>query len=89
MGLTHFSILNSLDPNLNFSVIEPNKILRNILKKNINAKLYSDDSTLKESFDITLITTPPSLHLQLLNFSDVPEICECCNLSLSVAEYCC
>jgi predicted dehydrogenase len=69
MGLTHFSILNGLDPTLDFSVIEPNKILRNILKKNINAKFYADDSTLKEAFDITLITTPPSIHLQLLEKS--------------------
>lgn len=69
MGLTHFSILNGLDPNLNFSVIEPNKILSRILKKNINAKIFSDDSSFSNSFDITLITTPPSLHLQLLEQS--------------------
>ena len=36
MGLTHFSILNGLNPDLDFSVIEPNKILRKILQKNIN-----------------------------------------------------
>ena len=66
MGLTHFSILNGLNPNHKFSVIEPNKILRSILKKNINANFYADDSTLKEAFDITLITTPPSIHIQLL-----------------------
>ena len=69
MGLTHFSILNGLDPTLDFSVIEPNKTLRYILKKNINAKFYADDSTLKEAFDITLITTPPSIHLKLLEKS--------------------
>ena len=69
MGLTHFSILNGLNPDLNFSVIEPNKILRTILKKNLNAKFYADDLNLKEAFDITLITTPPSIHLQLLERS--------------------
>ena len=69
MGLTHFSILNGLNPDLNFSVIEPNKILRTILKKNLNAKFYADDSNLKEAFDITLITTPPFFHLQLLERS--------------------
>jgi predicted dehydrogenase len=69
MGLTHFSILNGLNLNLDFHLIEPNKILRNILKKNINAKFYADDSTLKEAYDITLITTPPSIHLQLLEKS--------------------
>lgn len=67
MGLTHFSILNGLNPNNNFSIIEPNKTIRNILKKNINAKFYPDDSTLLSAFDITLITTPPSIHLQLLD----------------------
>lgn len=69
MGLTHFSILNSLYPEIEFSVIEPNKILRTILKKNINAKFYSDDSSLEKAFDITLITTPPSIHLQLMKKS--------------------
>jgi len=69
MGLTHFSILNGLNPDLDFSVIEPNKILRKILQKNINAKFYADDSYLKQAFDITLITTPPSIHLQLLEKS--------------------
>jgi len=69
MGLTHFSILNSLNPEIKFSVIEPNKILRTILKKNINAKFYADDSSLNEAFDITLITTPPSIHFQLMQNS--------------------
>ena len=69
MGLTHFSILNGLNPDLDFSVIEPNKILRKILQKNIKAKFYADDSSLKQAFDITLITTPPSIHLQLLEKS--------------------
>jgi len=69
MGLTHYSILKGLNPDLKFSIIEPNKVLRLILKQNINANFYADDSELKEAFDITLITTPPSIHLQLLNSS--------------------
>ena len=69
MGLTHFSILKGLNPELKFSIIEPNKILRLILKKNIDAKFYSDDSGLNDAFDITLITTPPSIHLELFNKS--------------------
>ena len=69
MGLTHFSILNGLDSSHDFSVIEPNKLLRTILNKNINAKFYSDDSALNEPFDITLITTPPFIHLELLEKS--------------------
>lgn len=66
MGLTHFTILNSLNSEIKFSVIEPNKILRTILKKNINAKFFSDDLKFNEAFDVTLITTPPLFHLQLM-----------------------
>ena len=69
MGLTHFTILKALSTELKFSVIEPNKVLRLILKQNINANFYSDDSELKDPFDITLITTPPSIHLQLVKKS--------------------
>ena len=66
MGLTHFSILNGINPDIQFSVIEPNKILRKILKKNIDADFYANDSSLNKAFDITLITTPPSIHIQLM-----------------------
>lgn len=69
MGLTHFSILNGLNSEIKFSVIEPNKILRTLLKKNINAEFFADDTKLKDPFDITLITTPPSIHLKLMEQS--------------------
>ncbi|MDG1849886.1 MAG: Gfo/Idh/MocA family oxidoreductase [Flavobacteriales bacterium] len=69
MGLTHFSILNGLYPKLKFYIVEPNKIFRKIVEKNIKAKFYKDDSNLKEAFDLTLITTPPSIHLMLLKNS--------------------
>tara|TARA_B100000780_G_C21124845_1_gene456097 strand:- start:536 stop:1489 length:954 start_codon:yes stop_codon:yes gene_type:complete len=69
MGLTHFSILNGLNSDFDFSVIEPNKIIRSLLKKNINAKFYADDSNLKDAFDVTIITTPPFVHLELLERS--------------------
>ena len=67
MGLTHFSILNGLNSNLDFTIIETNKLLKKILNNNINAKFYHDDSDLNDSFDITLITTPPSIHSEILN----------------------
>ena len=67
MGLTHFSILNSLNSDVNFSVIEPNSILRAIVRKNIKVKFFKNDSNLNKPYDITLITTPPSIHLHLLN----------------------
>lgn len=66
MGLTHYSILKGLNPEINFTVVEPSKILRKLLHKNIKADFYPDDSTLKEGFDITLITTPPFIHLKLI-----------------------
>ena len=66
MGLTHYSILKGLNPEINFSVIEPSKILKKLLKQNIKADFYDDDSTFNEGFDITLITTPPFIHLKLI-----------------------
>lgn len=66
MGLTHFTILNSLNNDINFSIVEPNKYLRILLNKNINANFYADDSCLNKPFDITLITTPPSIHHGLM-----------------------
>ena len=66
MGLTHFSILKGLNPEIKFTIVEPSKILRKLLKQNIKADFYADDSTLKEGFDITLITTPPFIHLELI-----------------------
>jgi len=66
MGLTHYSILKGLKPEIKFTVVEPSKILRKLLHQNINADFYPDDSTLKEGFDITLITTPPFIHLKLI-----------------------
>lgn len=67
MGLTHFSILNTINPKIDFKIIEPNKILRYILKENINAEFFDDDKTLSTPFDIVLITTPPALHVKILN----------------------
>lgn len=66
MGLTHYSILKGLNPEISFTVVEPGKILKKLLKQNIKADFYDDDSTFNEGFDITLITTPPFIHLKLL-----------------------
>lgn len=66
MGLTHYSILKGLNPEINFTVVEPSKILKKLLKQNIKADFYDDDSTFNEGFDITLITTPPFIHLKLI-----------------------
>lgn len=66
MGLTHFSILKSINNKIRFTVIEPNRTLRAILKKNINAVFYADDSKIVSPFDITLITSPPFVHSKIL-----------------------
>ena len=69
MGLTHYSILNALNPDLEFTLIEPNKVLLLFLKSNLNCEGLKDDASLKDSFDLTLITTPPFLHQDFLKNS--------------------
>ena len=69
MGLTHYGILNALYSNLEFTIIEPSLILRKLIKNNINANFYADDSILNKPFDITLITTPPFIHSNLIEKS--------------------
>lgn len=69
MGLTHYSILNALNPDLEFTLIEPNKVLLLLLKSNLNCEVLKDDTSLKDSFDLTLITTPPFLHQDFLKNS--------------------
>lgn len=66
MGLTHYSILNNLIPKVKFHFVEPNRILSFITKKNINGFFFKDDSGLNHPFDLTLITTPPFIHQNLV-----------------------
>jgi predicted dehydrogenase len=66
MGITHYSILNSLLENAKFTFVEPNKRLSFISRKNIHGTFLHNDELIKEPFDITLITTPPFIHLDLL-----------------------
>mmetsp|Transcript_194 Transcript_194/g.206 ORF Transcript_194/g.206 Transcript_194/m.206 type:complete len:307 (+) Transcript_194:26-946(+) len=67
MGITHYSILNGILPNANFTFIEPNKMLNLISKKNIKGNFLTSDEKIKKSFDLTLITTPPFIHKELVN----------------------
>ena len=69
MGLTHYSILNALNPSLEFTLIEPNKVWSVLLKSNLNCKVLKNDASLSDSFDLTLITTPPFVHQKFLNNS--------------------
>ena len=68
MGITHFAILNGLAKDLHFTVIEPNKKLTAILKRNFaSIHFLQDDRNLEEeTFDLTLITAPPFAHQELL-----------------------
>lgn len=67
MGLTHFSILNSIIDNPIFTIVEPSKVMTKLLDKNLsNITFIRDDSSLSDSFDLTLITAPPFTHVELL-----------------------
>ena len=66
MGLTHYAILNNLLPYAKFTLVDPNPILNLIAKKNINGKFLIKDNNYLNSFDLTLITTPPFVHEKLL-----------------------
>lgn len=67
MGLTHYAILNKLIINKTFYIVEPNNFLRLIIKNNLNAIFIKSDKDLKTPFDLTLITTPPFMHKELLS----------------------
>lgn len=67
MGITHYSILNSLVDNASFTFVEPNKKLVFFAKKNIEGDFVSSDKNLKTNFDLTIITTPPFVHVEILN----------------------
>ena len=65
MGITHYSILNSIVENAKFTFVEPNKILNFISRKNIQGIFLPNDDKVIEPFDLTLITTPPFMHVDL------------------------
>lgn len=67
MGLTHYAILNNILPDAKFTFVDPNKILNFISKKNINGYFVNSDRDLKKPFDLTLITTPPFIHKDLVH----------------------
>lgn len=66
MGLTHFSILNKLFDSKEFHVVESDRKMRLLLGKNLNVHFHKDDQGLKEPFDLVVITTPPFVHVKLL-----------------------
>lgn len=66
MGLTHYAILNNLLPDAEFTFVDPNGLLNLISKKNIKGRFLKNDKSLSSNFDLTLITTPPFIHEQLV-----------------------
>ena len=68
MGLTHYSIINSLIK-ADFTFIEPNKKLNYLLRTNIKANFLSKESKLDSNFDLTLVTAPPFTHQNIVNSS--------------------
>ena len=66
MGLTHFAILNAIRQSYDYTIIEPNHFLRSILNKNLNSVFYEDDKKIVDPPDLTLITTPPFAHCEIL-----------------------
>ena len=65
MGLTHYTILNALIPDARFTIIEPNNFLNFFLRKNFkNIKFLKNDISILRSSDLTLITTPPFVHIR-------------------------
>ena len=66
MGLTHFSILNSIHKDLHFSFVETNKKINLLMRNNLNVNFYSSDLKLISAFDLTLITTPPFAHCEII-----------------------
>lgn len=66
MGLTHYAILNQLKENARFVFIDPDKKVNFFGKKNLNAKIITNDSELDEHFNYALICTPPMFHIPIL-----------------------
>ena len=66
MGITHYTILNSIIKNADFSFIEPNWKINFLLKNNIKAHFYKNDKNINKAFDLCLITTPPFVHKQIV-----------------------
>lgn len=63
MGLTHYSILNQIVKNASFTIIDPNKKLKLITKKNLRGNFYSNDGHINEPFDYSFVCTPPIYHV--------------------------
>lgn len=69
MGLTHYAILNNILQEAKFTFVEPNNVLNFISKKNIKGNFLKSDRGLESAFDLTVITTPPFIHKELVNNS--------------------
>lgn len=67
MGLTHYAILNQLMDNIDVTIVDLDKKVNFIAKKNVNAKIEAENNNLKQAFDIAVICTPPMYHISTIN----------------------
>lgn len=66
MGLTHYAILNQLSQNAEVTLVDLDKKINFFAKKNVDAHFQNDLDTIKKSFDVAVICTPPMFHLSTL-----------------------
>jgi predicted dehydrogenase len=66
MGLTHYAILNQLIENADFVFVDPDYKVNYFAKRNLKARILSNDKTLNETFDYALVCTPPMFHIPIL-----------------------
>jgi len=67
MGLTHYAILNQLLDKTEVTIVDLDKKVNFLAKKNVNAKIESNNNNLKKAFDIAIICTPPMYHISTVN----------------------
>jgi predicted dehydrogenase len=66
MGLTHYAILNQLLENADFVFVDPDNKVNYFAKRNLKARIISNDKILNETFDYALVCTPPMFHIPIL-----------------------
>lgn len=63
MGLTHYAILNQLIENADVTIVDLNKKVNFIARKNVSAAIQTEILKSEKGFDIALVCTPPMFHV--------------------------
>jgi predicted dehydrogenase len=77
MGLTHYAILNQLQPDVRFVFVDPNYKVNYFARRSLNINIVRSAEALNCSFDHALICTPPIAHAGLLKWcvtENIPNI---------------